>query len=279
MRYSSGKTCVPGFTLVELLVVTTIIGVLIAILLPAVQSARESARRITCSNNLHQIALGLQHYHTAMGCFPAGCAGVGGNKIAWCAFLLPYIEQENVHSIFHFDKPYDSAENSDATHRVIATFLCPSTYRTPPDRDGSVTAKHNHNGTPHPSDGMACTDYGGMYGWSNSAGSKYGVMVYDRAITMAEIRDGTSETIAVVEDTGRGWKMDAEWANGQNIFDETGPINYSQNNEMWSDHVGGVNAAFCDGSAHFLSELLDVKVVEALCTRDSGEIIDGKTFQ
>jgi prepilin-type processing-associated H-X9-DG protein len=90
---------------------------------------------------------------------------------------------------------------------------------------------------------------------------------------------GTSETIIVAEDTGRGWKLDSEWANGQNIFDETGPINVSQNNEMWSDHRGGVNAAFCDGSAHFLSQLLDVKVVEALCTRDSGEVIDGKVFQ
>jgi prepilin-type processing-associated H-X9-DG protein len=234
---------------------------------------------MACSNNLHQISIGLHNYHAALGCFPPGCVGAAGNKIAWCAFLLPYIEQENVYSLFHFDKRFDAAENSDATHHVIAIFICPSTSQTGPDREGPVTAKHNRTGAPSPLDGMACTDYGGMYGWSSPAGSKLGVMIYDQAITMAAVRDGTSETIIVAEDTGRGWKLDSEWANGQNIFDGTGPINVSQNNEMWSDHPGGVNAAFCDGSAHFLSQLLDVKVVEAMCTRDSGEVIDGKAFQ
>ena len=91
-----------GFSLVELLVVITIIGVLIALLLPAVQAAREAARRVSCLNNLHQIGIGLQNYHAACGCFPPG--GIepafrvsNGRQFAWSAFLLPYIEQESLY--------------------------------------------------------------------------------------------------------------------------------------------------------------------------------------
>ena len=127
---------------------------------------------------------------------------------------------------------------------------------------------------------MGCTDYGGMYGWSDTAtgAEKLGAMVYDQPVKIRDIRDGTSHTIIVAEDTGRGWQCNGEWADGQNIFDQSGPINASQNNEMWSDHPGGVNAAFCDGAAHFLSETLNIRVVEALCTRDGGEIIDETPF-
>jgi prepilin-type processing-associated H-X9-DG protein len=121
---------------------------------------------------------------------------------------------------------------------------------------------------------MGCIDYGGMYGWSDSTTTTgTGVMIYDRAITIADIRDGTSNTIAVAEDSGRGWDYNGEWACGQNIFDQTGAINVSQNNEMWSDHPGGVNTAFCDGSAHFLSQTLSLDIVKALCTRDGHEVI------
>jgi len=259
-----------GFSLVELLVVITIIGVLISLLLPAVQSAREAARRVSCFNNLHQIAIGLHSYHEVCRCFPPGCSEPAGKLIAWSVFLLPHIEQNNIHSLFQFNQPFYATGNSAATHQVISTYLCPSTNQLTAKRAGNVTA----NCTTSAYNGMGCIDYGGMYGWSDSTTTTgTGVMIYDRAITIADIRDGTSNTIAVAEDSGRGWDYNGEWACGQNIFDQTGAINVSQNNEMWSDHPGGVNTAFCDGSAHFLSQTLSLDIVKALCTRDGHEVI------
>jgi len=269
-----------GFSLIELLVVVVIIGVLISLLLPAVQAARESARRVSCLGNLRQIGIGLQNYHASWQCFPPGCSEPDGKLIAWSAFLLPFIEQENLHALFHFDKAFNATENAAATHTVIPTYICPSTSWMDTDRIGSVTRRFKLNGTPYSTSGMGCTDYGGMYGWSDadSATSKYGVMVYDKAIKMADIRDGTSTTLIVAEDSGRGWQCNGEWADGQNIFDQTDGVNVSQGNEMWSDHPGGVNAAFCDGAAHFLSELTSLRVVEAICTRDGGEVIEKAPF-
>jgi prepilin-type processing-associated H-X9-DG protein len=119
-----------------------------------------------------------------------------------------------------------------------------------------------------------------MFGWSDvtTGRTKLGVMIYDKAVAISEIPDGTSVTIIVAEDTGRGSTSSGAWSDGQNIFDQTGPVNISQNNEMWSEHPGGVNAAFCDGAVHFLSESLDPKVVEALCSRKGGEIVNAKAF-
>ena len=277
MRRQPSKKCAAGFSLIELLVVITIIGVLISLLLPAVQAAREAARRISCSNNLRQIGIGLHGYHVTHDCFPPGCSEPYGNLVAWSVFLLPYIEKDNVHQLFHFDNKFSAIENSEATHRVIATYLCPSVSRLDSGRSGNVTVGGSASGHP---DGMGCTDYGGMYGWSSlgDGKSKPGVMVYDRAISIGQIPDGTAYTIIIAEDTGRGWEKNGEWANGQNIFDQSGSINISQNNEMWSDHPSGVHAAFCDGAAHFLSELLDVGVVEALCSRKGEEIINGNVL-
>jgi prepilin-type N-terminal cleavage/methylation domain-containing protein/prepilin-type processing-associated H-X9-DG protein len=263
-----------GFSLVELLVVITIIGILISILLPAVQAAREAARRAACSNNLKQIGIGLQNYHLSHGCFPPGCSDCGNKTIAWSVFLLPQIEEEHVFRLFDLSQAFNATANSDATHQVIATYLCPSTNRLGSGRVGSVT--HGGNAGSHPN-GMGCTDYGGMYGWSNLVTNKTkpGVMIYEKPISISQITDGASATIAVAEDTGRGWENNGEWADGQNIFDQTGAINRTQDNEMWSDHPGGVNAVFCDGAVHFLKESLDLSIVEALCSRKGGEIVPG----
>ena len=283
MREHRVPACAAGFSLIELLVVVAIIGILMGLLLPAVQAARESARRAVCGNNLRQIGIGLHCYHDALGCFPPGCSEPSGKVIAWSVFLLPYIEQDNVHRLFDFGKCFNDPANSAATHIVIPTYLCPSTHRLADGRIGSVTDHRDRMGNPYSDSGMGCTDYGGMYGWSDNSSANCstvgnGVMIYDQAIKMADIRDGTSNTIIVAEDTGRGKWQNGEWSDGQNIFDQTGPINVDQNNEMWSDHFGGVNTVFCDGAVHFLSERTDSAVVKALCTRDGGEIVDGKSL-
>ena len=117
-----------GFTLVELLVVITIIGILIALLLPAVQAAREAARRMQCTNNLKQLALGLLAYHDSHGSFPSGqiesapgprrpsgttgaCTSGGTRAAPWTVLLLPYIEQTALHDAFNFRAPFRHLQN------------------------------------------------------------------------------------------------------------------------------------------------------------------------
>ncbi len=269
LQASSGTRA--GFSLVELLVVITIIGVLIALLLPAVQAAREAARRISCSNNLHQIGIGLQNYHLACGSFPPGAIEPtflvsGGRQFAWSALLLPYLEQQPLWEMIDFSQPCYADANARAAATVVPTYLCPSTRRTS-----------------NLAEGRGASDYGGLYGEAipphptdGSWTAENGMMVYDRAFRIADVLDGTSHTLIVSEDAG--W-TDGQWINGLNVFDQKYPINYVPasprllENEIRSDHPGGANGAFCDGSARFLSETMELKTLKAIITRAGGEIV------
>ena len=274
MSRRSDKTLALGFSLIELLVVITIIGILISLLLPAVQSAREAARRMACSNNLRQIGIGLHSYHAAHACFPPGCLdrrSRQNKQIAWLVFLLPYIEQDNVHQLFDYGARYDAASNQAATTHVISTYICPSLNQREPSRVGDRTADHTANG--HNPTGIArgCADYAGVCGYRSPYN---GLLTWDASFSVAQVTDGTSNTMIAVEDTGRGFTMDGEWANGENIFMVEYSINIRQDNEIWSDHPGGAEGLYCDGSAHFLSETLDEATLAAICTRDGGETVD-----
>lgn len=269
-----------GFTLIEVLIVVAIIGVLAGLLIPAVQSAREVARRATCLNHLRQIGFALHAYHDSHGTFPTGCAELATKRIAWSLLILPRLEQQPVFERFDQRYAYRHLNNRVPAETVIPTYLCPSTARLATDRIGDRTGDRNRNGRWDPGDDLAATDYGGMAGSAigSMADLLNGVLIYDRAIAIRDIRDGLSQTILVAEDTGRGVAMDGEWSNGENIFDQSGPINLLQNNEMWSDHPGGANALYCDGSAHFLADATATDVLGALCSRAQGQALIGNTI-
>ncbi len=279
-----GHRAFTGFTLVELLVVITIIGILISLLLPAVQSAREAARRLQCGNNLRQIGLASLGYESSWGSFPPGVIGTrldsartdpaANRQIAWNVFILPQLEQQAVYDLFRLDRAYDHADNAAAVGYVLPVFLCPSTNRMTADRVGKKTKK-----------GLGATDFGGIYGAKSPLSGLPpggGVLCWlygsDFTVTIADIRDGTSNTLIVGENSGRGDGMNGGWADGENIFHQGGPINANQNNELWSDHPGGVNGLFCDGSVRFLSGSMSLPIVEAICTRAGGEVIGADKF-
>jgi prepilin-type processing-associated H-X9-DG protein len=249
--------------LIELLVVITIIGLLIALLLPAVQAAREAARRASCLNNLRQMGIGLHAYHEQYGVFPPGgierrsAAWPRGRQFSWAAFLLPHVEQRNVHDRIDFSQAFDAADNAPAAAEIIAAYICPSAPRTS-----------------RLSQGRGACDYGGVYGeriFGNNS-PPGGAMIYDRALGVRDIADGTSHTLMIAEDSC--WP-DGQWINALNVFDVAFAINKAPafENDIRSEHSRGANGLLCDGSARFLMEDVDLKTLAAICTRNGAEIV------
>jgi prepilin-type N-terminal cleavage/methylation domain-containing protein/prepilin-type processing-associated H-X9-DG protein len=266
-----------AFTLVEILVVIAIIGMLVAILLPAVQAARESARRAACQNNLRQIGVALLSYHDVHKHFPIGCVEKripstkpNGRQLAWSAALLPNLEEPSLWSQIDFESPYDSAANSTAAVTIVSVYLCPSTVRLASGREGAIVGNPASTGSGEYRG--AAIDYGGIYGAAQISPSPNGVFLYDREVKISEITDGTSHTLALAEDTGRGWLTDGEWINGENIYDVSNLINTQQHNEIWSDHAGGAMALWCDGGVTLLAESMDLATLRASCTRAGNEV-------
>jgi prepilin-type N-terminal cleavage/methylation domain-containing protein/prepilin-type processing-associated H-X9-DG protein len=248
-----------GFTLVELLVVIAVIGVLLAILLPAVQAAREAARRMTCANHLHQIGVGMHAHHESRGSFPPGGIEMvsrqwpKGRQLAWSAFLLPYLEEQTLYDRIDFSKSYSSSENAEAAAQIVPTYVCPSVPRK------SYLRK-----------GRGACDYGGIYGERivSTNNPPRGAMIYDQAIRLRDIIDGASRTLMIAEDSE---SPDGQWINAANVFDVSGPINAAKENDIRAKHPRGANGLFVDGSVHFLVEELDKTVLAAICTRNGNE--------
>ncbi len=251
-----------AFTLVELLVVIAIIGILIGMLLPAVQMVREAARRVACQNHLKQIGLACLNHESSSGTFPVGAiewrpsGDTSKRQLAWSAFLLPYIEQQNVYQQLNLGTAFDSVQNQAGAAAVIETYICPS------GRRGTELVE-----------GRGPCDYGGIFGERiNSPNNPpKGIMIYDRAISIAEVFDGTSNTLLVAEDPVWG---DGQWINGRNVFDQAFAINAAPafENDIRSDHPGGASGVRADGSVSFLDEQMDLYPLGAICTRAGGEV-------
>lgn len=302
-----------AFTLVELLVVIAIIGVIISLLVPAVQASRESARRTACQNNLRQIGIGLRHFETVTRKWPPGRKWSGPRdlpttfSLAWSSFLLNYIEEQTIDDAINYSLSFTDPVNLPYTGQVVPIYLCPSTSRIEEHRteDGHLI---NLGGLP--GEGLGCIDYLGISGPDRDAkhpitkefyGRQRGVLIGTKGlpdgdkmiepppITSAKIVDGLSYTMCVTECTGRGVdvkdgqidSLNGAWASGSNVTHIDKKVNADDPPDVWyderifSDHPGGAQALMCDASVQFLSDDTEKTVLRSICSRDGGEDLEG----
>ncbi len=286
-----------GFTLVELLVVIAIIGILVALLLPAIQAAREAARRSQCSNNLKQIGLGLMNYHDTHNAFPAGWNKQSPNgqpDWGWAVMILPFTEQATLYEELNpterrLSQLYVSGAPAD-TQRLLQTPI--KTYRCPSDTlkalNTLITFGSNNHFRLATSNYVASVGTGSQTGTGANNGVFYGNSWHG----VKDILDGTAQTIAVGERSAS--HQAAQWAGvgGNNSignehqpratarggfvinFDYTGtgaPQNQSKGYASY--HPGGTQFVMCDGAVRFVSQNTNSTIVQRMAIRDDGEAI------
>ncbi len=296
-----------AFTLVELLVVIAIIGVLIALLLPAVQAAREAARRMQCVNKLKQVTLALQTYHNAYGCFPpSSCEWDSQHFHGIWPRLSPYLEQGLFFERYHFDERAANDYHTQLTIEMgLSVLLCPSCSNTHSSeivgpREACWTTHYYGSTGPIGINPVTSTEY--ENGGTGQAGvydvATEGVFVYADGIAIRDVTDGTSKTIAFGEialddyKAYRPFNYGAQWAGSvgglvlRSTKNHSWPINvalhsnspvyvdFNNHGPYGSHHPGGANMSFCDGSVTFLPEEIEHHVYLGLASRSGGELVE-----
>jgi prepilin-type processing-associated H-X9-DG protein len=301
-----------------MLVVIAIIGILLALLLPAVQMVRESGRRMTCKNNMKQIGLAIQEYHSTMERFPVGKV-LHPYRHSCLPFLLPYLDEDAVHDIYRFDRDWNHQDNQEAINVQISVFRCPSAIG--PDSDnlgGGKTAAVADYATPTSfsaeliSQGLVDSQIYPL----NREEVRRGILdPKNGGARMADVLDGSSCTLIYAEDAGRpehrvrGGQGPADHNNGCSNMDVPGErvpgagwpdvareiplhgfaydglscngpcaINCTNNNEAFAFHPGGTNVTFADGHVQFIREDVDIAVYASLITMIGEERMSDESY-
>lgn len=282
-----------AFTLIELLVVIAIIGVLIGLLLPAVQQARAAARRISCDNNLKQLGLGLLNYESAHRRLPPGYVhklGPQGNHsgFGWGALVLPFVEQGALHRSIQFSNPIFDPSNQVARETSLHLFLCP---------EDSVS-KDNY--VMMGSERYAMASYVASFGppdLDETQEKREGLFCRNYATRLAEAIDGLSNTLCCGERQngpfrrsgvhGPHFSYETTWIgavreiedssddHGHMVLFQTGHTpnsSFSDDRDVSAPHVGYSNFLFGDGSVRLIVESIDLSVYQALSTKAGGEV-------
>ena len=291
------RSCQRGFTLVELLVVIAIIGILIALLLPAVQAAREAARRAQCSNHLKQLGLALQNYHDTNKIFPL--PGMIDNQLSWYTLILPFVEQDPIYRQMVWTQgTYNVAGKMGHAVNRINGFLCPS---APGDMELSTetwsskpTYTAHYFGILGPNGTNATTNQ--PYTCKNTTTETFGGectqgVLWQYSSRMRDITDGTSNTYLLGEISWKAMPYRRAWIRGK-YADTRGtlylfsknvrePINSGYDDEwnnvaFGSEHPGGAHFSMVDGSVRFVPETIDHAIYLATASRDGGEPNSGQ---
>ncbi|MGD9854119.1 MAG: DUF1559 domain-containing protein [Planctomycetaceae bacterium] len=291
-----------AFTLIELLVSIAIIAVLVALLLPAVQHAREAARQTQCRNNLKQLGLALHNYHSALGVFPPSNTndveqgGWLGNPLSrhihsWSSLLLPHLDDANLYDTIDYNVSSMHPHNREAASTIIPAYRCPS-YSGPNYSDDPLYTRFSDKYAIQNYVAMGASDVGHFYGQNSGLLNPDGTMYPLSSTRLEDIEDGQTYTFLLVET--REEKM-MVWIDGgtasvvarrydaANAPTYAGPeislnyqpyFDYSEPRSEWgpsSRHPAGAFHLFADGSVHFISENVAASVYVAAATRAGQE--------
>lgn len=271
-----------AFTLVELLVVIAIIGILVALLLPAVQAAREAARRSSCLNNLKNLGLAMHNHHDTYRRFPPGCAqdqppfgqAAGNWGSSWKVYILPFIEQNNIFSQWQFDggsSGYQHAGNMALVHNLtIPIYRCPSSPL--PD---FYAASYNAGSI------QMITSYTGIAGstlrqplasTSHGLGSGFGSLYANSRVNMGALTDGTSNTIMIGEQSDHARNVQNQPMTGRYTAVT------SQGPHGWTMGAGGTQLGAAYAERHFncttVRYLINQRGIVSNVAQDSCDVCD-----